>query len=72
MQEQRGLFTPSQTRGGNLRDLVFLKIINWRNKKCIVHIHGGYYRQLIDYNVPSWQRTEKQYIDNMDKIFSTL
>lgn len=49
-------FTPSQTRGGNLRDLVFLKIINWRNKKCIVHIHGGYYRQLIDYNVPSWQR----------------
>ena len=25
-------FTPSQTRGGNLRDLVFLKVINWRNK----------------------------------------
>jgi outer membrane protein TolC len=43
-----------------------MKIINWRNKKCIVHIHGGYYRQLIDYNVPSWQRTEKQYIDNMN------
>lgn len=49
-------FTPSQTRGGNLRDLVFLKVINWRNKKCIVHIHGGYYRQLIDSDVPLWQR----------------
>lgn len=49
-------FTPSQTRGGNLRDLVFLKVIIWRNKKCIVHIHGGYYRQLIDHDVPSWQR----------------
>ena len=49
-------FTPSQTRSGNLRDLMFLKVINWRNKKCIVHIHGGYYRQLIDHDVPSWQR----------------
>lgn len=49
-------FTPSQTRGGNLRDLVFLKLILWRRKKCIVHIHGGYYRQLIDNDVPAWQR----------------
>lgn len=49
-------FTPSQTRGGNLRDLLFLKVIQWREKKCIVHIHGGYYRQLIDNDVPAWQR----------------
>ena len=49
-------FTPSQTRGGNLRDLVFLKLIQWRRKKCMVHIHGGYYRQLIDHDVPTWQR----------------
>ena len=49
-------FTPSQTRGGNLRDLLFLKIMQWRKKKCIVHIHGGYYRQLIDNDVPAWQR----------------
>ena len=49
-------FTPSQTRGGNLRDLVFLKIIQWRRKKCIVHIHGGYYRHLIDHDVSAWQR----------------
>jgi len=49
-------FTPSQTRGGNLRDLMFLKVIQWRRKKCIVHIHGGYYRQLIDNDIPIWQR----------------
>ena len=49
-------FTPSQTRGGNLRDLVFLKLIRWRGKKCIVHIHGGYYRQLVDKDIPGWQR----------------
>ena len=49
-------FTLSQTRGGNLRDLMFLKLIQWRRKKCIVHIHGGYYRQLIDNDVSAWQR----------------
>lgn len=50
-------FTPSQTRGGNLRDLLFSKVIQWRKKKCIVHIHGGYYRQLIDNDIPAWQRS---------------
>ena len=49
-------FTLSQSRGGNLRDLVLLKVIQWRRKKCIVHIHGGYYRQLVDNDVPAWQR----------------
>lgn len=49
-------FTPSQTRGGNLRDLLFLKLVQWRRKKCVVHIHGGYYRQLVDNDLPSWQR----------------
>lgn len=50
-------FTPSQTRGGNIRDLVFLKLIEWRKKKCIAHIHGGYFRQLIEKDCPLWQRT---------------
>lgn len=49
-------FTPSQTRGGNLRDLLFLKLVQWRRKKCVVHIHGGYYRQLVDNDIPGWQR----------------
>lgn len=49
-------FTPSQTRYGNLRDLFFLKLIQLRGKDCVVHIHGGYYRQLIDNDLPNWQR----------------
>jgi len=49
-------FTPSQTRGGNLRDLLFLKVLQWMRKPCIAHIHGGYYRQLIDNDCPVWQR----------------
>lgn len=49
-------FTPSQTKGGNFRDLLFLKLIQLRGKKCIVHIHGGYYRHLVDEDLPSWQR----------------
>ena len=49
-------FTPSQTSIGNLRDLAFLKLIQWRKKCCIIHIHGGYYRQLIENDIPTWQR----------------
>lgn len=49
-------FTPSQTRGGNLRDLLLLKLIQWRGKECIVHIHGGYYRKMVDEDLPVWQR----------------
>lgn len=49
-------FTISQTRGGNWRDLLFLKIISLRKKKCIVHLHGGYYRTLLDKDMNNFQR----------------
>lgn len=49
-------FTPSQTRGGNLRDLFLLKFIHLRHKRCIAHIHGGYYRTLVDKDLPLWQK----------------
>lgn len=49
-------FTLSQSRWGNFRDLLFLKLIESQGKKCIVHIHGGYYRQLIDNDIPKWQQ----------------
>lgn len=48
--------TPSQQRSGNLRDLLFLAVVRWRKKPCIVHIHGGYFRQLIDNDIPHWQQ----------------
>lgn len=54
-------FTISQTKGGNLRDLVILKLLEKQNKKCLIHLHGGYYRQLVDRDMPSWQR-KKNYV----------
>lgn len=49
-------FTISQTKGGNIRDLLFLKLIQLKKKKCIVHLHGGYYRELIEDSVPVLQK----------------
>lgn len=49
-------FTISQTKGGNLRDLIILKLLKQQHKKCLVHLHGGYYRTLIDKDVSKWQR----------------
>lgn len=49
-------FTISQTKGGNLRDLVILKLLELQRKKCLVHLHGGYYRQLVDNDMAGWQR----------------
>lgn len=47
-------FTISQTKGGNLRDLVILKVLELQKKKCLIHLHGGYYRTLVD-GLGGWQ-----------------
>lgn len=49
-------FTISQSKGGNLRDLLILKVLELRKKKCLIHLHGGYYRQLVDNKIAPWQR----------------
>lgn len=49
-------FTISQTKGGNLRDLMILKLLDMQHKKCLVHLHGGYYRQLVDNELGASQR----------------
>lgn len=49
-------FTISQTKGGNLRDLIIFKLLRMQHKKCLIHLHGGYYRQLVDNELPRWQR----------------
>lgn len=49
-------FTISQSVGGNLRDLLILKLLLLQHKKCLIHLHGGYYRQLVDNDLPVWQR----------------
>lgn len=49
-------FTISQTKGGNLRDLIIFKLLELQHKKCLIHLHGGYYRQLVDDEICVWQR----------------
>lgn len=49
-------FTISQTKGGNLRDLIIFKLLELQHKKCLIHMHGGYYRQLVDNDMAGWQR----------------
>ena len=49
-------FTISQSKGGNLRDLIILKLLELQHKKCLIHLHGGYYRQLVDNDLPGWQK----------------
>lgn len=49
-------FTISQTKGGNWRDLLILKLLEWKRAKCLVHLHGGYYRKLIDNDCGNRQR----------------
>lgn len=49
-------FTISQTKGGNWRDLLILKLLELKHAKCLVHLHGGYYRQLIDNDCGKFQK----------------
>lgn len=49
-------FTISQTKGGNLRDLLIFFLLRLKQSKCLIHLHGGYYRQLIEKNCSEWQR----------------
>lgn len=49
-------FTISQTIGGNFRDLIILSLLLIKKKRCIIHLHGGYYRKLIDCDMRWWQR----------------
>lgn len=49
-------FTISQSAGGNLRDLMILKLLHMQKKKCIIHLHGGYYRTLVDRDMAPWQK----------------
>lgn len=48
-------FTISQTRVGNLRDLLIFKAIG--DRPCLIHLHGGYYRTMVE-SLPKWQKKE--------------
>lgn len=49
-------FTISQTISGNLRDLLILKLLEAQHKKYLIHLHGGYYRTLVEKKMSKWQR----------------
>ncbi|MCQ2081339.1 MAG: glycosyltransferase family 4 protein [Lachnospiraceae bacterium] len=51
---------------GNLRDLFLLWIIRLKRKKTVIHLHGGYFRELIDHDIPKWQR--KKNVKALSKI----
>lgn len=50
-------FTIAQSKFGNLRDLILMLIIViLKKKRLIVHLHGGYYRQLYENHMGRFQR----------------
>lgn len=48
--------TIAQSKWGNLRDLIFLAIIELKKKKVIIHLHGGYFRELFNCKLNKWQK----------------
>jgi len=40
--------TISQSTGGNIRDLIVIECLFLKKKKIVVHLHGGYYRKMIE------------------------
>jgi len=60
-------FTISQTKGGNIRDLIILKILLFKRKKYVIHLHGGYYRTLLENEISKLQKKiNYKLIKNMD------
>lgn len=49
-------FTISQSQGGNIRDLIILSLLRKQKKRYLIHLHGGYYRTLLDNRLPEIQR----------------
>lgn len=62
-------FTISQTKLGNIRDLIILKLLSFKKKKCLIHLHGGYYRKLIDNDISKIQsRWNYKAINKVDGV----
>lgn len=55
-------FTISQSLGGNWRDLLILTLIKLKRKKCIIHLHGGYFGQLMKNDCGPRQRMANRYL----------
>lgn len=48
--------TISQSRFGNIRDLIMIKLIQFKKRKVIIHLHGGGFRNILDNELSKYQR----------------
>lgn len=55
-------FTIAQSKFGNLRDMFLMLIILLKKKKIIIHLHGGYYRQLYEKQMGSLQKKLNNFV----------
>ncbi len=62
-------FTISQSYGGNIRDLLILKLLDIQKKKVLIHLHGGNYRTLVD-GMGKWQK--KMNYNAISKVWGTI
>lgn len=59
-------FTISQTIFGNIRDMFILRELLNKNKKVIIHYHGGYYKNLYKKMNPVQRFVNKSLISRID------
>lgn len=48
--------TISQSKFGNIRDLIIIKLIQLKKKKIIIHLHGGGFRNILDSEFGDFQK----------------
>lgn len=48
--------TISQSKFGNIRDLIMIKLIQLKKKKIIIHLHGGGFRNILDDEFGNFQK----------------
>ena len=48
--------TISQSKFGNIRDLIMIKLIQLKKRKIIIHLHGGGFRNILDNEFGSFQK----------------
>lgn len=48
--------TISQSKFGNIRDLIIMKVIQIKKRKLIIHLHGGGFRELLDNEWGNFQK----------------
>ncbi|KXY68739.1 glycosyltransferase family 4 protein [Bacillus paranthracis] len=63
-------FTISQTKFGNLRDMIILWRLLTKRKKVIIHYHGGYYKELYSNLNFVQKRINKKLISRIDRMIA--